>query len=116
MEEIGEGLRIVYGEGICSVLKLHLGTKIQPSVWARNLPNPAEPRFETVTGTARAASPGLQHQSRALVPERTVDGSKLHNLGQSKLSKGRFITLQDYRRKRPLVWVGLGNFPFNNRP
>lgn len=30
------------------------------------------------------------------VPERTVDGSKLHNLGQRKLSKGRFIIHQDW--------------------
>lgn len=46
------------------------------------------------------------------VPERTVDGSKLHNLGQRKLSKGRFITHQDYKEERPFSLSGFGGiFP-----
>lgn len=97
----------------------HRGTKIQlrASAWARNPPNPVDP-----------ARPGLQASGapldsvaglaapKPLVSERTVDGSKPHNLGHSALSKGGFITLHDYRRKRPLVWVGLGNFSLENRP
>lgn len=51
------------------------------------------------------------------VPERTVDGSKLHNLGQRKLSKGRFIIHQDLGgggKDLYFEWVW-GDFPVANK-
>lgn len=68
------------------------GTKIQhkATIWARSPLKSAEPEQQ---GLRAGVAHGTGSVARLVVPkphvsERTVDGSKPHNLGQSKLSKG----------------------------
>lgn len=84
------------------------------SEWPRDTPHPT-PSTRVAGPSCRhrygwAVSPGSRHPNRAFVSERSVDGSKPHNLGQSKVSKGPFITRQDSGRKKTFSLSGVGKF------
>lgn len=80
---------------------------------------PPKPR-----GARAAGAAGVGHRSGGVaglappkprVSERTVDGSKPHNLGRSKLPERRFIAHQDCRKKKPFGPSGSGAFPLGEQ-
>lgn len=75
-------------------------------------------------GARATRAPGVGHRSGGVaglappkprVSERTVDGSKPHNLGRSKLLERRFIAHQDCRKKKPFGPNGSGAFPLGEQ-